>query len=1188
VIATTNDLLEFLQSQRLLSAEQLAVLAREKPPADARALARILVQRGWLTTYQVNELFLGRGQRLLLGSYVLLELLGEGGMGQVFKARNWKLGQIVAVKLIRKERLTNPTAIKRFYREIRAAATLEHPNIVRAFDADEVDGTHLFVMEVVEGTDLNKLVKAQGILDVRQACDYVRQAALGLQHAHERGLVHRDIKPHNLLLSFSREPTASAGNARSALAVGSRLNDVIKILDMGLARLDRDGDSDHSSTMTQEGAVMGTPDYIAPEQALDSHQVDIRADLYSLGCTLYFLLSGRVPFPGGEMMAKLLRHQNEDAKALESLRPEVSHEVSSIVRKLMAKRPENRFQTPGELVVALEGVKQHTSGIRSLDRKVSSTSGTTVDPKLARQWAAAVAPSSDTAALVKPPIQLTPAPRKSLPWRWLAAGGGAALVLLFLLLWQPWRRDREQPNPDANLLSKRELSAAELAKEEEKMRQQAAEQAEKKRLADADEALKPIAARVSTLAAGPSPAGNALRKELREFLKTHSATTAASKACELLGQVLRKLPSPLDQLAADKIPAYERRVAAGGPARAPAELVAVLGDSRLKHWHRVLCLAFSPDGNRIVTGSVDSTAKVWDAATGEEILNLEVPGGWVYSVAFSPDGKWIVSAHGDAIVRLWDADSGKEKKTLKGHTGLVSSVVFSPNGKRIVTGSHDQTVKVWDAETGEEQVTLPKHTRKVNCVAYSPDGKFIVSGGGNNDPQGKPLPGELKIWDAKTGKEVKTLEGHTAEITSLACTKDSRKLASASNDGTAKIWDVVAGKEILTLHGNARVSVAFSPNGEHIAVASLQPTLTVYEIATGRPVHDFKGNSSWLYCVAFSKDGKLLASGCEDGVVKIWDAQTGQETLSSKAHASQVDSVAFSPDDTRLASASWDEKVKVWDIKTGREIWTLTGHGRRVWCVAFSPDGKQIASGGHDAKVKLWDVDTGKENQSLHAHRGAVISLAFSPDGKQIASASEDQTVQLWDVATGNRTLTLSGNTDQVLGVVFNPDGRRIATACHDGMVKVWDTQTERKVLNIKAQPQGSGVNSLAYSPDGKWLVSTGGDSAAKVWDAATGKISHQLQGDSLPGYSVAFSPDGKLIAWARLYGMVRLCDARTGAEIRTFRLGPPLEAPIYHVTFAHDGRHLATANGNGTVYILRLADGPPRALSADEAKKRQ
>jgi hypothetical protein len=219
-IATVADFLAALRAYQQLPVEQLAALVAEPLPADVRALARFLVQRGWLTPYQVNELFLGRGQRLLLGSYVLLDLLGEGGMGAVYKARNWKLEQIVALKLIRKERLANLNAVKRFYREMRAAAKLEHPNIVRAYDADEVDGIHFLVMEFVEGTDLNKLVKTEGPLDVWQAFDYIRQAALGLQHAHERGLVHRDIKPHNLLVVSGQWPVASTQKPGSALTTG--------------------------------------------------------------------------------------------------------------------------------------------------------------------------------------------------------------------------------------------------------------------------------------------------------------------------------------------------------------------------------------------------------------------------------------------------------------------------------------------------------------------------------------------------------------------------------------------------------------------------------------------------------------------------------------------------------------------------------------------------------------------------------------------------------------------------------------------------------------------------------------------------------------------------------------------------------------------------------------------------------
>jgi serine/threonine protein kinase len=284
------SLAEALRHSRLLEPAQLDELTQTltAQSSEPRALARELVRRGWLTPYQVNQLFLGRGHELLLGSYVLLEKLGEGGMGAVFKARNWKLGRTVALKLIRKERLSNPDTVRRFQREVRAAAALDHPNVVRAHDADEVGGTHLLVMEYVEGTDLARLVKQRGALPVGQACDYVRQAALGLQHAHERGLVHRDIKPANLMLT-------PAG--------------VVKLMDLGLARLDRADGAELSSTMTMEGCVVGTPDYVAPEQTLDSHAVDIRADLYTLGCTLYHLLTGRVPFPGGSLGEKIAKHQ---------------------------------------------------------------------------------------------------------------------------------------------------------------------------------------------------------------------------------------------------------------------------------------------------------------------------------------------------------------------------------------------------------------------------------------------------------------------------------------------------------------------------------------------------------------------------------------------------------------------------------------------------------------------------------------------------------------------------------------------------------------------------------------------------------------------------------------------------------------------------------------------------------------
>jgi serine/threonine protein kinase len=330
--AATDAFLVALRQHHLLEPVQLDEVAHVARLAEPRALAAELIRRGWLTAYQANQVLAGRAGDLLLGSYVLLERLGEGGMGAVFKARNWKLGRVVALKLIRKERLANDDAVRRFRREIRAAAQLTHPNIVHAYDADEVDGTHFFVMEYVVGRDLARVVKEQGPLPLAAACDCVRQAALGLQHAHERGLVHRDVKPANLLLTE---------------------RGVVKILDMGLAQLGESAADEGSSTLTQEGLIMGTLDYIAPEQAANSHNVDVRADLYSLGCTFYHLLAGRTPFPAGSPVEKLYKHRYEEPAPLERWRTDVPPSIAVVVARLMAKLPSDRYQTPAEVAAVL-------------------------------------------------------------------------------------------------------------------------------------------------------------------------------------------------------------------------------------------------------------------------------------------------------------------------------------------------------------------------------------------------------------------------------------------------------------------------------------------------------------------------------------------------------------------------------------------------------------------------------------------------------------------------------------------------------------------------------------------------------------------------------------------------------------------------------------------------------------------
>jgi serine/threonine-protein kinase len=336
-LTTASGLVDALRQHRILDPAQLTEIEQTLQGRfpDPRALARELMQRGWLTPYQANLLLQGRGGELVLGPYLLLERRGEGGMGQVFKARHLLMNRTVAIKVIRKERLARPDAVQRFQREIRMAAQLDHPHLIRAHDAACVGDTHFLVMEYVEGTDLQRMVQQSGRLPVAQACGYIRQAALGLQHAHERGLVHRDVKPSNVQVTAN--------------------GTVVKVLDIGLARSMGPGDNDGGTgpELTHDRMIMGTPDYMAPEQIDDPRRVDARADIYSLGCTFYFLLAGRPPFGEGSWEEKLVCHRKAEPIPIEQIRPDVPAAVGAILRKMMAKRPEDRYASPAAVAEAL-------------------------------------------------------------------------------------------------------------------------------------------------------------------------------------------------------------------------------------------------------------------------------------------------------------------------------------------------------------------------------------------------------------------------------------------------------------------------------------------------------------------------------------------------------------------------------------------------------------------------------------------------------------------------------------------------------------------------------------------------------------------------------------------------------------------------------------------------------------------
>lgn len=574
------------------------------------------------------------------------------------------------------------------------------------------------------------------------------------------------------------------------------------------------------------------------------------------------------------------------------------------------------------------------------------------------------------------------------------------------------------------------------------------------------------------------------------------------------------------------------------------------------HTSVVTSCTYSPNGQRILSGSWDNTLKIWNAETGQEITTLEHTGQPAFC-KYSPDSQRIGVISINNTISILDAETGRNLFSLRSSGKGKGCCSFSPNSRRIVAGSTDNTLIILDAETGNEIIILFGHSNTVNSCAYSPDGHWIVSGSSDKT---------LKIWDAETGHEKSTLTGHIDSILSCSYSPDGRRIVSASMD-ILKIWDAKTGRETISLSSHDRIwDCAYSPNGCHIISGSQDNTVKIWDTETGHEIATLSGHCDSVTSCAYSPDGRRIVSGSRDQTIKIWDAENDREINILSAHSHHwACHCSYSPNGRRVVSGGGDNALKIWDAETGNEMTTLTGHSNWVWSCAFSPDGHRIISGSEDKTLKIWNAETGHEITTLTGHRDSVRSCVFSPDGRLILSGSFDLTLKIWDGETGYEIATLSGNRSGGRSCAYAPDGRSIVSNGIKNDIKIWNAEICQEITTLTGHSDS--VSTCLYSPDGRRVVSGSQDKTIKIWDVETGHVITTLTGHIGNVNTCVFSADGRWIVSGSHDNTLKIWDAESGQELATF----VCDSSVYSCAISGCGTKVVCGDEAGNLYFLKL-----------------
>jgi WD40 repeat protein/serine/threonine protein kinase len=1097
---------------------------------------------------QTQEPILGRVH--YFGDYELLEELGRGGMGVVYKARQVSLDRIVALKMILIGQLATEEDIRRFHAEAEAAARLDHPGIVPVFEVGRHGGHHYFSMAFVEGESLGRRL-VHGLPAPREAAVLVKKVAEAIAYAHVEGVIHRDLKPANILIDRHGQPRLTDfGLAKRVESLGDKSE-----RPMGGQNQSPLLHNARARELTATGQVLGTPSYMPPEQASGQRGVvGPLADVYSLGAVLYCLLTGRPPFQADNPLDTLLQVLDCEPVPPRQLNAAVPRDLETICLRCLEKELRKRYASAQDLVADLG---------RYLD-------GRPIVARPARVWERAV-----KWARRRPSVAA------------LTMVSGLALVAIFVVAL--WYNDQLRA---ALSDSQQARGAAEKERDSANRARLVAEERE-------------LTARRYLYQAHLNLAqqawNNSRIDRVQELLDAHFPEPGQQDVRGFEWYLLWRLCHS------------DRRTFAGSKAvnavalSPDGKVLAIAGERQQED--RVRFLGFRTIG--VITFWDPVTGKSLGELPGldAEVSSLAfTPDGKTLATG----GGGNEEEGFDYTVRLWDVGRQKCQAVLSGYKGPITSVCFSSDGKILATGASqsDEIAKLWDVAARKELHSLrvpgAAGTSGV-AIALSPDGRTVATG--NN---GGPLDAALRLWDVATGKEMPRLKTQNGIVESLAFSPRNGFLAVGYADGVVRIWDVAKGQVWVTLRKDhdGILALAFSSDGTLLATAGRDRVVRVWNAArleddTLREFATVKGHRDVVSSVAFAPGGRALATGSWDGSAKIWDLPNGRAWTTLKETAGVVTTLGFGGD--VLATASGRGVVKLWNAHTGEAQATLVpsaeaGDSTLSWPLAITVDGKTVVALDRDGTVGLWETATGQKRLALPRQEGRVNALAVSSDSRLVALvttrdrqvvrqvAGRDfsvvepaSTVDLWNLDDGKRHLTLAADSFAVSAVAFASDGRTVAvTPVHgDGAIKLWDTASGREQASLAGPAED--VLCLAFAPDGRTLATGSFDGRARLWDLATKKERAVLRGHTQAIHSLAFAPDGLTLGTGSADGSAKLWSVATGEETLTLpqstpvsRLLPVGEFQMLAVTFAQDGKTLATAEnlglGTGVVKLRHAA----------------